>query len=103
MTNWTRPNRTTPEGRALGTELARLCDGELEGRPDNRCGTCAFRHGDHLANGSPETLMDAVKCMLERTAFWCHEHDKACAGWSAMRFPAKEARDVPWSMTGGVD
>ncbi len=55
-----RPNVATEEGRALGRKLARLCDGELKGKADNRCQTCAFRAGDHIANGSPETLMTAL-------------------------------------------
>lgn len=97
------PNHTTPEGRELGRHMARLCDQELAGKPDSRCGTCAFRAGDHLANGSPATLMDALKCSLERTPFWCHEHDRACAGWAAMKSPKNNAIAVPWDFLGGVD
>lgn len=96
-------NEATDEGRQLGRELARLCDGELAGRHDDRCRTCAFRSGEHLANGSPATLMDAVKCMTEGTPFWCHEHNRACAGWVAMRFGKDEAVTVPWDFVGGVD
>ena len=98
-----RENRATPEGRALGRELARLCDGELAGKQDDRRQTCAFRAGDHLANGSPETLMSAVKCMAERTPFWCHEHDRPCAGWLAMRAPPEMAREMPWEHCPGAD
>src|ERR1700676_4700052 len=89
------PNRTTPEGRALGREMARLCDAEFAGKPDLRCGTCAFRAGDHLANGSTETLMDALKCTMEGTPFWCHEHDGACAGWAAT-ISKKDPVVMPW-------
>ena len=98
-----RPNKATPEGRELGRHMARLCDVELVGKRDDRCGTCAFRGGDHLANGSPETLMDAIKCTLEGTTFWCHEHDRLCAGWRAMRTPKGEPIAVPWEFVGGVD
>lgn len=99
-----RLNVATPEGRALGKELARLCDGAAaELGKDGRCSTCAFRAGDHLANGSPETLMSAVKCIVERETFWCHEHERPCAGWSLMRFPADEALPVPWDHVAGAD
>ena len=51
-------NTATPEGRELGRHIARFCDQELAGKPDNRCGTCAGKSGDHLANGSPVTLIE---------------------------------------------
>lgn len=77
-------NVATLEGRELGQELARMADAEYArtGR-DSRCETCAFRHGPHIANGSPATLMSAVKCFLERTPFYCHETDRPCSGWVA--------------------
>jgi len=89
-------NRRTPEGAELGQQIARLCDIELAGKEDSRCATCAGRGGEHLANGSPETLMTFVKCVAEREPFWCHEHDRPCAAWSALRFPAGEEVEVPW-------
>jgi hypothetical protein len=99
-----RENVTTPEGRALGVEIARLADREaLDSGRDGRCATCAFRAGDHLANGSPETLMSAIKCIAEREPFWCHEEDKPCAGWSLMRFPVGETVPLPWDYIGGAD
>lgn len=98
-----RPNVATDEGRQLGRQLARLCDGELVGRSDDRCATCAFRAGDHLANGSPETLMTALKCAMERTPFWCHEHDLPCAGWAAMLTPKGQEIIVPWNCVDGAD
>jgi hypothetical protein len=97
------PNHTTPEGKTLGTMLARFADRELAGRRDDRCGTCAFRAGDHLANGSPVTLMDALKCALEGDTFWCHEHDRPCAGWRALRAAKGQGTRVPWDFTGGGD
>ena len=98
-----RQNQRTPEGAALGAQMARLCDQELAGRRDDRCGTCAFRAGDHLANGSPETLMTALKCAMERAPFWCHEHDRPCAGWAAMQTPKGGEIMVPWDAVDGDD
>jgi hypothetical protein len=95
-----RPNVATEEGRELGRELARLCDLEMAGKEDRRCATCAFRAGDHLANGSPETLMSALKSAMEGTPFWCHEHDRACAGWAALRFPKDRLVEAPWQHLG---
>ena len=98
-----RPNLRTQEGGALGEQMARLCDIELAGKPDNRCDTCALRKGDHLANGSPETLMSVFKCLAERTPFWCHEQDRPCAGWLAMRTDAGATVQVPWNHVEGAD
>lgn len=82
-------NTRSPEGVELGREVARFADAEYArtGR-DSRCETCAFRSGEHLANGSAVTLMSAVKCVAERTPFYCHETDRPCGGWVA----AVEAR-----------
>jgi hypothetical protein len=89
-------NQATPEGRWLGQELARLRD-EAEPRVrrlypwlnrciKERCATCPFRAGDHIPNVSPVTLMDALKCVLERTPFDCHEDrlGRPCSGWSIL-------------------
>lgn len=98
-----RPNQRTPEGIALGAQMARICDNELAGKPDSRCATCAFRCGDHIANGSPETLMSAVKACMERTPFGCHEQERPCAGWLAMRAPTASTVEMPWEHVGGAD
>lgn len=98
-----RENVTTPEGRELGFHLARLYETALDGRQDQRCQTCAFRRGDHLANGSPETLMTALKCAMERTPFWCHEADNPCAGWLVMRGEKGQQRQAPWECVQGVE
>ena len=87
------PNLPTPAGRLLGRQLARLCDLEeakdLEGFPDQlpRCDDCAFRLGTR-PNGCAETLMDAVKCIIEIKPFYCHKGVKEgeapkhlCRGW----------------------
>ena len=100
-------NRATALGRQLGAQMARLCDREAETAGcDGRCDTCAFRGGDHIANGSPETLMDALKCVLERTPFFCHEpgrENAPCAGWLALRSPAGSEVTAPWPTMGGSD
>lgn len=83
----------TPDGIALGREIARLTDGaEVEARrlhPNlrERCDDCAFRLGTP-PNGSPGTLMNALKCAMERIPFHCHkgvadgdEPTELCAGW----------------------
>lgn len=72
------PNVPTSEGRQLGAQLARLADVEearlLERFPRHhkRCGDCAFRAGTD-PNGCPETLMDAVKGIVEGVPFYCHK------------------------------
>lgn len=100
-------NRPTPEGLALGKALARMCDNEAVKNPDApaRCATCAFRAGEHLANNSPETLMTALKCALERKPFWCHHvpdgKARACAGWRLLL--AETSQEVPWPLIRGKD
>lgn len=106
-------NRGTPEGAMVGEMLARFCD-DAEPRarlkvPElpPRCQSCAFRHGRHVANTSPATTMDALKCAMERTEFLCHQPDREgepCAGW-AMMMLAEDAEpvNVPWDFVGGVD
>lgn len=96
-------NTATEQGQELGEHMARLCDTALEGKSDNRCGTCAFRSGDHIANGSPETLMTALKCAMEGEVFWCHEHERPCAGWQAMKFPKDKRVEAPWPIIQGFD
>ena len=96
-----RPNRRTDEGAALGVQVARLCESVIGEGKDNRCNTCAARAGDHIANGSPQTLLSFFKCAAERTPFWCHEKDAPCAGWLAMRFDAPTT--MPWEHPGARD
>lgn len=107
MTGGTARNAATPEGRALGRELARLCD---TAEPDARlkapalpprCASCAFRQGDHVANGSPQTLMDAMKCLIEGVEFRCHEparQGQPCAGWAMLMLSDDKPPDgaAPW-------
>lgn len=103
-------NHATEEGSQLGEKLAEFCDkAEPKARlryPDlpPRCSSCAFRKGPHLANNSPYTQMDALKCVMEGVEFHCHQHDRneaLCSGWQMMLL-AKEEPDFveapwPWS------
>lgn len=86
-------NRPTPEGAELGRMLAKWCDqAEPAARLKEptlppRCNSCAFRPGPHVANGSPTTQMDALKCVIEGVEFQCHEPARAgqpCSGWAMM-------------------
>jgi hypothetical protein len=93
MTDDLIKNTPSPEGRLLGTQLARLHDkakpGVLAQFPDHakRCASCAFRAGT-FPNGCVITTMDALKAVIEGQPFYCH-HDCAedgsptalCAGW----------------------
>lgn len=95
------PNEPTEQGRALGAELARLADvAEAEQReefPDQtpRCDDCAFRAGTK-PNGCPETLMDAIKCVVEMNPFYCHKGlvdgkpKHICRGWWLLVSTPKE-------------
>lgn len=106
-------NRATPEGHQLGVHLARFCDdAEPVARlkaPDirPRCASCAFRAGPHVQNGSPQTQMDALKCVIERTPFLCHEpahYGEPCAGWTMMTLAHSddEPRSVAWPFSDEV-
>lgn len=71
-------NLPTPDGEALGRQLARWYDqaepAQLAAFPGMlpRCNECAFKAGT-LPNGCPETVMDALKCVLEDVPFYCHK------------------------------
>lgn len=101
-------NRVTPEGKAVGEQMARLCDREavtllVEGEwtEDERCESCAFRKGT-VPNGCVQTQMDAVKCVMEREPFFCHmgpnPGTEVCAGWFACVQAVKHKSKVicPW-------
>lgn len=83
------PNRPTDLGRQMGAEIGRLTETVIAktSTSDDRCKTCAFRAGT-LPNGCEETVMDAMKCVLERRVFMCHQTFNAsgkptevCDGW----------------------
>jgi hypothetical protein len=103
-------NRPTEEGRQLGDKLAQFCDdAEPKARlrmPElpPRCNSCAFRAGPHVANGSPETQMDVLKCVIEGIEFHCHEPAREghiCSGWAMMMLAKDEPdfRAVPWKFS----
>ena len=107
-------NHRTPEGAELGKILAKWCDDAeplarlKDPELSPRCNSCAFRAGRHLANCSPYTQMDAIKCVIEGTAFYCHEpprSDDLCSGW--VMFMLAEAMPdfgiAPWDFIGGTD
>lgn len=103
------PNRPTPEGRELGKHLARLCDmADARQRKQfpkmrERCVTCAFRGGT-IPNGCPETVMDAIKCVIEGRDFMCHHSPKngrggyteQCMGWFVMVANSPGFSQAPW-------
>ena len=106
----TTRNHRTSEGAELGKLMAKFCDdAEPKARlrmPElpPRCNSCAFREGKHLANSSPFTQMDVLKCVIEGREFHCHEPAREgdlCSGW-AMMMLAKDEPDfgaVPWDFT----
>lgn len=94
-------NDPTDEGRALGREIARMADAEFAKdaslRP--RCHDCAFLGGT-APNSIAGTLMNALKCALERDPFYCHVipadgRQQLCAGWEAM-LNRGEPTQAPW-------
>lgn len=106
-------NYRSPEGAELGRKMAEWCDAaEPKARlkcPElpPRCTSCAFREGKHLANGSPATQMDALKCVMEGKPFFCHQHDREgefCSGWAmlALADGKDEPGDAPWDFIGGA-
>lgn len=106
-------NFRSPEGAELGRHLARFCDeAEPKARlrlPElpPRCNSCAFRPGRHVANGSPATLMDALKCVIEGRIFECHEparEGQPCSGWAMLVLAKPEDMaygEEPWELIGG--
>lgn len=102
--------RVTPEGKAIGEQVARLTEtmvNELEqkGISDQRCKTCAFRQGT-VPNGCIQTQADALKCVMEGNLFICHQNLKnptPCFGYMAARAAIIKANDgndvreeMPW-------
>ena len=108
-------NTRSPEGAELGRLMAKWCDdAEPKARlrfPQlpPRCNSCAFREGRHLANGSPATQMDALKCVMEGSQFYCHEPSRdgaPCSGWAMFLLAADGPEDfgeAPWDFVGGVE
>ena len=102
--------RTTREGRTMGEKLIRLTTPavhrlRLAGEEDERCKTCAFRHGT-VPNGCPQTQADALKAVSERVPFYCHEtHERGqiCHGWYAvcvmLRQTGVPEMQCPWDFS----
>lgn len=76
-------NLPSPEGEALGRELARLIGPEIarvrREHPDlpGPCNTCAFKLGS-IPNRCLSTVADALKCVMEHEPFMCHERYEGC-------------------------
>ena len=80
----------------MGEKLSRLTDIEVgkliaegEWTEDERCTTCAFRHGT-VPNGCLQTQLDTYKAVLEKKTFNCHVPRNGlpagqwpCMGWFA--------------------
>jgi hypothetical protein len=108
-------NTRTGDGAELGRIMSTYCDkAEPAARlrlPElpPRCSSCAFRHGPHLANGSPATQMDALKCVIEGKPFYCHQHDRdgeVCSGWAMFALAAADPQqfgEAPWGFCGGEE
>lgn len=97
--------RVSPEGKKAGRWLAKFVYShivllELDGEPDERCKTCAFRQGT-VPNGCVITQADAMKAMLSGVPFLCHQDmGKTCHGWYAGRVALKgRTVDVPWDFS----
>lgn len=102
-------NLPSPEGRALGEQIARFADAieqrwrkELGWVP-SRCSSCAFRKGT-FPNGCLPTQADVTKCLLEDKAFFCHQLPKdgspmrLCGGFMLLRHRASKV-PTPWAFS----
>lgn len=104
------PNRPTALGRQLGAQLARMADKaraqfiDKNGKIGEPCHSCAFRRGT-VPNGCEETVMDAIKCVMESVPFFCHEtkgnNKPLCAGWyvSQAALLGKPQAKAPWKFS----
>lgn len=97
--------RCSPEGIAAGRRLVKLIQPaldklELQGEPDERCNSCAFRV-DTVPNGCMQTQADAWKAGIEGTPFLCHQdQSKTCHGWYAFRVRLKGVTmRCPWEFS----
>lgn len=94
------------EERELGYHAARFADQEAAKKPHvrERCEDCAFRFGTQPNTYGP-TVMNAMKCALEREPFLCHHKDERgelpiCAGYALMVDPGAEPRVALWDFCG---
>jgi hypothetical protein len=92
--------RVSPEGLALGAQMVKVTEpwiGHLkaQGESDTRCKSCAFRPGT-VPNGCLQTQMDALKAVVEKVPFNCHQRDREgqiCHGWFAARVAMRHAEE----------
>lgn len=89
-------NEPTTDGYEMGYHLSRFY--ENAGLKPDRCATCAFRQGTY-PNGSPQTVMDALKCVMEGIPFNCHEEAHLCAGYVALRAELRSKLKMPWEFS----
>jgi hypothetical protein len=99
-------SRVSTEGVEISLMISKIVEPEIQklveqGEPDERCATCAFKHGT-IPSSCHQTMLDAVKCLLEGKPFHCHAKTigagelleaQVCHGWYAARQRAKD--DVP--------
>lgn len=89
-------NLPTPEGAEFGSHIARFVDIEVAkmADPPERCDDCAARLGT-VPNQCASTLMDLMKCAMERVPFYCHKPGalKLCAGYVALVAKRETATD----------
>lgn len=100
-----RIGRITPISIEAGQQVARLAENAVArvaamGDPDERCSTCAFRLGTQ-PNQCGDTLSDAMKCIIEREPFYCHDKKRIgrpCHGWFAVSVVTRgmPAGKAPW-------
>lgn len=77
--------RVSVEGIEISLMVAKIVEPEIQklieqGEPDERCATCAFKHGT-IPSSCHQTMLDAVKCLLEGKVFYCHAKTIGTGEW----------------------
>jgi len=104
-------NRPSAEGEQLGEQLARIAEKALEKlrerfpEHEEPCESCAFRRGT-VPNQCLPTVMDALKCVVEQTHFYCHQGPKheakqLCTGYmiALAAVADRPPGQVPWQFS----
>jgi hypothetical protein len=78
-------SRISDAGVEISLMVARIVEPEIQklvaqGEPDERCATCAFKHGT-IPSSCHQTMLDAVKCLLEAKVFYCHAKTIGTGEW----------------------